>query len=371
LSNKRAQGHIIKIGVFMSLRVGILSVLCLFLANTATGYGQANPTSAMPAGIATATAGVSSHGSGGGMSVEVTVVDQNMNRLDHQAVVKMYDETMKHATWQPTDKGVGATFDELAVGKYDFEVSATGYLTGRKEVQIDSLRDRKQLKVQIVLQPDPDAINVNGATESLPDKARKEAEKGLSDINTGKFKDAQKHLENASKQAGDSAPASFLLGYVYFLQNDLAQAQTYLTKATTLDAHNIDALNLLGRVHLAQKDYAGAKTTLEQSVAASPQNPAGHSLLASAHFDLGDYKNALAQADLAIAQSKPGASNAQIVRGEALANLGRYEEAIQTLKAYLQAAPDTAAGPGVRQLIATLEERLPNASSSAAQPAKQ
>jgi len=344
----------------MSLRVGILSVLCLFIAIAATGYGQANPTSATPAGVATATAGVSSHGSGGGMSVEVTVVDQSMKRLDHQAVVKMYDENMKHATWQPTDKSAGATFDELAVGKYDFEVSAMGYLTGRKDVQIDSLRDRKQLKVQIVLQPDPDAINVNGAVESLSDKARKEAEKGLVDINAGKFKDAQKHLENASKQAGDSAPASFLLGYVFFLQNDLAQAQTNLNKATTLDPHNIDALNLLGRVHLAQKDFAGAKTTLEQSVAASPQNGPGHSLLAAAYFNLGDYKNALGQADLAIAQSKTGPSNAQIVRGEALANLGHYEEALQTLKAYLQAAPDTAAGPGVRQLIATLEERLPN-----------
>jgi tetratricopeptide (TPR) repeat protein len=305
------------------------------------------------------------------MSVEVTVLDQNMNRLDHQAVIKMYDENQKHATWQPTDKGAGTTFDELAVGKYDFEVSAMGYLTGRKEVQIDSLRDRRQLKVQIVLQPDPDAINVNSAVESLTDKARKEAEKGLSDINVGKFKDAQKHLENASKQAGDSAPASFLLGYVFFLQNDLPQALTNLNKSTTLDPHNIDALNLLGRVHLAQKDYAGAKTTLEQSVAANPQNAPGHSLLAAAYFNLGDFRNALAQADLAIAQGKPGASNAQIVRGEALANLGKYEEALQTLKAYLQAAPDTAAGPGVRQLVASLEERLPNHPATAAPQPKQ
>jgi tetratricopeptide repeat protein len=361
----------------MNLRVGILSLVCLLPAVSGTAFAQmgikaapaSTPTSSEPAGVGTAMSGVSSHGSAGGTIVEVTVVDPSMKRLDHQAVVKMYDENMKHATWQPTDKSAGTTFDDLTVGKYDFEVSAMGYLTGRKEVQIDNLRDRRQLKVQIVLQPDPDAISVNGAAESLPDKARKEAEKGLSDINIGKFKDAQRHLENASKQAGDSAPASFLLGYMFFLQNDLAQAQTDLNRSTTLDAHNVEALNLLGRVHLAQKDYAGAKITLEQSVAVSAQNPPGHSLLAAAYFNLGDYKNALAQADLAIAQSNAGASNAQIVRGEALGNLGQYEEALQTLKAYLQAAPDTEAGPAVRQLIASLEQRLPNQpASTASQP---
>jgi regulator of sirC expression with transglutaminase-like and TPR domain len=83
-----------------------------------------------------------------------------------------------------------------------------------------------------------------------------------------------------------------------------------------------------------------------------------------------DFKNALAQADLAIDKSKSVGGNAQIVRGEALADMGRNKEAIETLKTYLQNAPDTASAPQVRQLIAMIEQRDPKASSSAAEPAK-
>ena len=49
---------------------------------------------------------------------------------------------------------------------------------------------------------------------------------------------------------------------------------------------------------------------------------------------------------MAIQQSKGAAVEARLVLGEALAGLGRTEEAIQSLEAFLQEDPKSQAAPG-------------------------
>jgi Tfp pilus assembly protein PilF len=344
-----------------------LLFLALSLAITLPAHAQM-PTSPSPGSVASTMSGVPMHGSGGNASMQVSVVDNKMGHLDRPAVVRLSQESSKFSAAQPTSKSSAVTFDELAPGKYALEVSAIGYLTGRKDVDVPS--GFKPVQLQMVLQPDPDAIEFSAADPSLSPKAGKETDRGVTDLKAGNLKDAQKHLESALNQAPTSAHANFLVGYVYFQQNNFDQAQTYLTKATSFDPKDVQALNLLGRLYLARKNYVAAKTTGEQAVAADPENATAHGILADAYLNQTDYKNALAQADLALEKGKSHASNAQIVRGEALAYLGRDEEAIETLKTYLSSAPDTAAGPTVKQWIEILEKRH-TSSTSAAQPPKQ
>jgi tetratricopeptide (TPR) repeat protein len=350
----------------MSHRSEILPIVCLFLA--LTSYAQ-QPTSVRPGGVATAESNIPTHGTGSGARVSVSVVDDKTARFGRPAMARIYDENLKTSNWQPVAKNSEVTFDDLGLGKYDFQVSSIGYLTARKEVEITNAR--QPIHLQLSLVPDPDAVQLNPPDASTPAKATKDAERGISELEAGKFKDGQKHLESALKEAPSSSQVNFLLGYSYFQQNDFDQAQTYVNKATTLDPHNIQAFNLSGRLHLAKRDYAGAKTVMEQAVAADPENAAAHGILADAYLNLSDYKNALAQADLSIEKSKSGISSAHIVRGQALADLGREDEAIQTLKAYLQNAPDSASGPQVQQFIAALEARNPKASSTPPPPTKQ
>jgi Flp pilus assembly protein TadD len=345
----------------------VLSAVSLFLAITATAYAQQSSTGGQ-AGVATTLSNKPITTKGGGVAaVTLSVLNEKMSPLDRQAVVKLQDESTKTPTWQPTSEGSDATF-QLGLGKYDFEVSAVGYLTGRKDVQVVSIL--QPLPVKIVLVRDPDAPDLDAGIASVAGKANKEAKRAASDLKSGRAKEAQKHLDAANSQAPTSAYVNFLLGYLSLEQNDFERAQTYLQKATTLDPHDVQALDLLGRVYLAKRDFAAAKTILEQAVAADPENAPAHSFLANAYLNQNDFKNALAQADLAVEKSKSTASAAQIVRGEALADLGRNEDAIQALKIFLQAAPDTTSAPPVRQLIATLEARSPNTPSTTAEPAK-
>jgi tetratricopeptide (TPR) repeat protein len=299
----------------------------------------------------------------------VSVLAPNNAHLDRQAAVKLYDENKKTTDWQITADNSDATFASIAIGKYDIEVSAVGYLSGRTESDVLSPFNPTQVKV--VLHPDPDAVDLDAGNASLTGKPNKEIKRATSELKSGKFKEAQKDLDSAYKAAPTNAHVNFLLGYSAFQQNQPDPAQTYLQKATTLDPHDVQALDYLGRLYLAKRDYATAITTLQQAVAADPGNVAAYSMLADAYLNQHDYKNSLAQADLSVEKSKNVIGNAQIIRGEALADMGRNKEAIDALNSYLQSVPDTAAAPQVRQLIAAIEQRNPNASSTATPPAKQ
>jgi len=327
------------------------------------------PTSPNTAGVGTAMSGVPMHGTGGEGSIQVSVLDDKNARLERPAVVKLYEERTKFSTGQAA-KGSPVSFDQLGPGKYDFEISALGYLTARKEVELTN--SSKPVHLEVLLRADPDAVEFSAADPSLSPKAAKETDKGVRDMVSGNMKDSQKHLESALKEAPSSAHANFLVGYVYFQQNNFDQAQTFLTKASSLDPKDVQTLNLLARLYLARKDFAGAKTVAEQAIAANPDNATAHGLLADALMNQNDYKNALAQADIALDKGKSHASNSQIVRGEALGNLGHDQEAIAALKTYMESAPDSAAAPTVKQWIDILEKRQAgNSAPAAQQPAKQ
>jgi len=327
------------------------AVCFVFTAIAASAQGGA-----AVGGNATALSNIPMNGTAGIEPLMLSVVNEKLVGLNRPATVKVVSENTQRAEWQ-TSKAPEIRFEDLGPGKYEVEVSALGYLTTRKEVQL--LGESRPVRVQIVLRADPDAISLNGEDEGLPPKASKEVEKGISDLTSEKVKDAEKHFESACKIAPDSARTNFLLGYVLFQQNEFDRAQTALAKAVAIDPKNIQALNVLGRLRLARRDFAGAKTTLQTAIGISPDNPTAHALLADAYLNLADYKSALTETDVAIEKGASKATNVQIVRGEALADMGRDDEAIDALNDYLKLAPDSTAAPQVRRLIGNIEQRHP------------
>jgi predicted Zn-dependent protease len=341
------------------LRFSAFATAICFLFAVVTAHAQG---SASVGGSATALSNVPMNGTAGIEPLMLSVVDEKLVGLNQPATVKVVSENTKQVEWQ-TSKAPEIRFEDLGPGKYEVEVSSLGYLTARKEVQLVGVS--RPIHVQIVLRADPDAVHLNAADESLPPKASKEVEKGISDLTAAKAKDAEKHFESACKSAPDNARTNFLLGYALFQQNEFDRAQTSLAKAVAIDPKDIQALNLLGRLRLARHDFAGAKTTLQAAIGISADNPTAHALLADAYLNLADYKSALAETDFAIEKGASKATNVQIVRGEALADMGRDDEAIDALNEYLKLAPDSLAAPQVRQLVGTIEQRHPRAQTAA------
>jgi tetratricopeptide (TPR) repeat protein len=283
--------------------------------------------------------------------------------LDRQALLKLVNLQTQMSTWQTTElesqgpygesRGRGV-FTNIPFGSYDVDVSAVGYLSTHTELKVFSTLVEQ--RVDIVLQRDPAAVNLDVADHLLSAKVRKEAKRAVFALKSGNLKEAQKQLDQAYKISPSSAELNFLLGYLYFQKKDFTQAGTYLGAAANLNPNNAQALTLLGRTGLERQDYPAARSALEQAVMADADNWLPHDLLADTYLHQQNYDKARDEAQIAILKGKSDASPAQLVLGQALASLGDRQEAIQALNVFLRQSPGHPMAGQVRTLIGELEE---------------
>ena len=284
-------------------------------------------------------------------------------QLDRQALLKLVNLATQSAIWQTTEAGSEGPYSESAslgvftdvpYGNYDVEVSAVGYLSTHKEIQVAGTMVQQHL--EILLQRDPAAISLDITDTTLTAKARKEAKRAVSALKSGNLNEAQRQLDQAYKSTPSSSDLNFLLGYLYFQKKDYTQAGNYLSTATALNPHNGQALTLLGRTGLEKQDYPIARSALEQAVLADSENWVPHDLLANTYLHQKNYAKARDEAQVAISKGKNAAGSAKLVLGEALVNLGQPQEGVQALKAFLEESPRHPVAGQVRELIAELEE---------------
>ena len=274
--------------------------------------------------------------------------------LDRQALLRLVNVAGQSETWRTTEETSRGVFTNVAYGDYAVEVSAVGYLTTRKELKVTNVSGPSLN--EIVLNRDPDAVNLDVWDEVMTAKARKEAKRAISALKSGRLKEAQKQLDDALRLSPTSPDLNFLLGYLYFQESDFARAGNYLGTAANLNPHHAQALTLLGRTGLERKDYPAARSALEQAVLADPENWLPHNLLADTYLHQQNYDKARDQAQIAINVGKTTASPAHLVLGEALLNLGKDQQGIAALNVFLQQAPQHPMATQVRALIADVEQ---------------
>jgi tetratricopeptide (TPR) repeat protein len=288
-----------------------------------------------------------------GATLLLTVNGGNKRPLDRQSVVKIRNLSTGDTLWQTTNDRSEASFGDLSVAQYDLEISAVGYLTSHQPFKVQSIYGANRL--EIVLERDPSSVEIGARhAEQLPKKVRKALLRGVAALKSGNYKEAQKELDAARKEAPDNADLNFLSGYLAFQQKRLDEAKSFLQTAFSLDPGNTQALILLGRIELQQDDYETAQTLAEKASAADPQDWMAHDLLAQSYLKQREFEKAREQAQAAIERNKLASGSAQLVLGEALANLGRNEEAIAALKTFLEQTPNSPIAPQVRNLMAEI-----------------
>lgn len=300
------------------------------------------------------TSGITGYKTTGGTQLFVTVfAESTKNRLDRQSLVKLTNQTNQSVSWQTTADKSQAGFGDIPFGHYDVEVSAIGYLTAHKEFQV--VTATVPITIDIILQKDPAALNLDVSDAALPPKARKETKRAISALKSGKWDDASKHLEAAYRLSPSNADLNFLLGYTYYQKKQFDQATNFLGTATTLAPGNVQALTLLGRISIQQEDYGRAISNLEKAIVADSDAWVAHDLLATSYLKVQKYEKARDEAQVALDKSKGKAPASQLVLGQALINLGRRQEGIKALQEFVTASPTSPNTPQVKTLIAQLE----------------
>ena len=249
---------------------------------------------------------------------------------------------------------------DVARGEYELAVTAVGYLTTRQTIKI--VNPAVEV-VDVVLRRDPSAVVLNEAAGNMPHKAKKEANRAVSDLKSGQLPSAQEHLKKAYELAPSNADLNFLVGYLHFEQNDYAQAATYLDKAAILNPHSSQILTLLGRTKLMCEDFAVARSALEQAVLIDPEDWLAHDLLAEAYLGAKEYDKAREEAQTAILKSEKHGKNygsaAKIALGRTLVALGKKDEGIRELETFLKESPQNPMVDQVRALVTKLKTNDP------------
>ena len=296
-----------------------------------------------------------SYESHGGLLI-VTVYDEKKKPLDRQSLVKLENGNTHDTLWQATTDKSEAPFTNLGVGPYEIEVSAVGYLTAHKSYSLGTAYNTHRIEVS--LQRDPSAISLEQPNApDLPAKARKAVQRAVRDLKSRNLKHARKELDAALKVAPESAEINFFLGYLEFAERNYSQAQAFLVKAVTRDTRNVQALTLLGRVRLLRGDYPAAGATLDEAVLADPSSWLAHLLLAEASLGQHDFEKARHHSQIALDKGKGAATSARLTLGQALANLGNTNEAIEVLETFLRGTTDKTDAERVRDYIAELRVR--------------
>ena len=310
---------------------------------------------------------------GTGIVVATVSAEKKNVHLDRQALLQLLNRSTQTATWQTTnDIAQGAfqdqvsqgVFTNVAYGEYDIEVSAVGYLSERRQLQVVNSWSPVQLK--FTLKRDPEAINLDVPDTAISAKARKEVKRGVSALKSNNLKEAEKQLGAAYKSDPSSSDVNFLLGYLYYEKSDYGRAGDYLRSATNINPRNTQALTLLGRAGLQRHDYPAARSALELAVMEDGDNWQPHNLLADTYLHQGNYNRARDEARVAIEKGKAHASPAELVLGEALVNLGNNKEGVEALNRFLQEAPLHPMAGQVRGLIAEIEDHAANPAAAAA-----
>jgi tetratricopeptide (TPR) repeat protein len=282
--------------------------------------------------------------------------------LDRQAVLKLTNPASQISTWQTTNRdpagenlvtGSEAVFVDVALGVYDAEITAIGFLSAHQEVRINSTL--AQQRYEVILQRDPMAVNLDVTDEDVTAKTRKELKHAVSALKSHALPEAEKHLDKAYQASPNSSNINFLLGYLFFEKRDYAQAEKYLTSASTLNRHNAQALTLLGRAGMERQNYPAARSALEQAVLADPENWLPRDLLADTCLHEKNYERAKVEAHEAVSRGQAAASPAQLVLGQALLNLGEFQEGVKALKVFLDQSPHNPVAGQVRDLVTRFE----------------
>lgn len=331
---------------------------CVCLLAVASAWAQERgglPGVASPGPLMTPERMTGAYSSKGSVYV-LTVKGDNKRELDREAVVKLKHKINKDARWQTTQEHAEAVFVDLVMGSYEVEVTAFGYLTGHKELNVTN--PLFVYREEIRLERDPSAIDLSArGMGQIPPKARGNMNKGIAALKSNKLKDANKRLDAAYKLAPSSPDLNFLLGYLWYAKENFTDSEKYLTEATTLDPQHVQALTLLGRIRLRRDDDKGARTALEQAVAADPGYWVPHNLLADVCLRAREYEKARDHAQLAMEKGKGFGNSARLVLGQALANLGHNAEGAEVLKAYLKDAKPGPLTEQARNLVTIIEKR--------------
>ena len=275
---------------------------------------------------------------GTGVALTVIVHDASGNPIPSVAMVKLFRGGTIPSGQAETEHGRAelVTYD---LGDFTVVAEAPGYASAQKEVSINA-NGRAEVDIYLRSLSTPVSAGIPGRPMLAP-KAKKAVDQAFAALAVDDMAKAQKQAAQAISLAPGHPDVLFLQGVILLKQRDWPKAQQALEKAIQVDPSGANAFAALGMALFDQKKYDAAVLPLEKALKLNPASSWDTRwTLARAYYQQEHYDQALEMSQAALLSSNGKEPEIELLVAQSLTAVGRYEEAAQTLRAFVRDHPD-------------------------------
>ncbi|MBI3941136.1 MAG: tetratricopeptide repeat protein [Acidobacteria bacterium] len=218
--------------------------------------------------------------------------------------------------------------------------------------------------------PKGGVVSVGQLDPKIPKSARKEYERGVSEVAKGDHEKAIARFRRAVEIYPRYFQALNDLGVQYSKLSRFDEAETAFVNATALDPHAAFPYLNLGCMRIAQKQFPEAVKTLTRVVELDAMNWAGHLWLGVALMETKQYDSSREELEKALSLGTgPEVFSARLYLANLYIRQGDLIRAIEQSELYLKDAPKVENADEVREKISQMRSLLEkNKASETAQP---
>ena len=218
----------------------------------------------------------------------------------------------------------------LAAGLYGANRPVEALATIDKAIAVDPGRVPRSIKVHILLALErfEEAIQeLKTALDIDPEHWQSFEQMVDAYVALKRHDDAEAYAHKLVQRASDDPDAPLVVARVYSTLGQLASALQIVDSLLDADPDNCDALEVRGSILCKVRDYDRAVVDRRRFVGLQPESALGRFQLANTLLLAGHYHEALDVAERLIGMDPTG-GNGHVVRGIALATLGRQGDAV-------------------------------------------
>ncbi len=295
-----------------------------------------------------------------GAEVIVTVTfDDNHQVPQMTRVVLMTSARMPAGEQFANDRGQAS----FRVSSGSYIVQATS-LEGEPVESSFAIQPREAVHSEYLLMKRKAAKNsdskdgsISAAELNIPDKARKEFDKGLSAFDKEDFPTARQHFTKAVELYPKYALALVNLGVIEMKQGKASQGENYFEKAIQADPQLPNGYTSLARVKILQQKYDSADALLGKALSIRPLDAEPLTMLATSQSREGKYDEALTTARKVHSVPHERFAVVHIIAAESLLQLHQPDQAADEYRLFLKEFPTSPDANSVRAELRTIEHQ--------------
>ncbi len=298
-------------------------------------------------------------GFGGGHAILGTVLGPEGQRIETRVQVRISSMTKGERTANSDEKGTFA-FRGIPSGSYTLVVDKEkDFVPMTQQVEIFERGPSQVYNVNVRLkykpntEPKPAVVNADFA--GVSPKALESYNKAIELSKKGDPKEAIKELQVAVAEYSDFMFAYNEIGVQYLKLNDLDKADEAFQSALKIKPDSFSPMMNRGIVLVTKKQFQDAEPLLRKVIKLNEKSPVAHYFLGQALANLGKFEEAEKELLTAIEMGGAEMKEAHRLLAIIFSVKGDMKRAANELKTYLQLAPNTPDAEQLRKAITQFE----------------